>query len=225
MDGLHFAARYEPAAPGLEVGGDWYEVVVREDGKVAAIIGDVAGRGIRAASVMGRVRPALRAYALDGHGPAESIERLDKLMRESERSEMTTVMHVQLDPRTGAAEYVRAGHPPGLLRLPSGEMVELSGEGTPPLGILDGIEYRSHAFEMPPGSLLLLYTDGLIERRTHDLDTSLQRLKDALAEAPMDARACLDWIADRFSADAVPDDVAMLAVAIDQRRGHGAAPV
>ncbi len=75
LEGVEFAALYEPAAEGLEVGGDWYEVVVRDDGTVAAMIGDVAGRGIRAAAVMGRIRPALRAFVLDGYGPAEAVER------------------------------------------------------------------------------------------------------------------------------------------------------
>ncbi len=213
LDGIEFAARYEPAAPGLEVGGDWYEVVLRDDGQVAVIIGDVAGRGIRAASVMGRLRPALRAYVLDAHGPAQATERLDRLMREFERTEMTTVFHLQYDPATGNAEYVRAGHPPGLLRLSDGEVIELGGGGTPPLGILEQMEYRSHAVQVPPGSLLLLYTDGLIERRDDDLANGLARLKWSLARGPEGAAECLDQLAEEFSAEAVPDDVAMLAMA------------
>jgi serine phosphatase RsbU (regulator of sigma subunit) len=214
IEGLEFAARYEPAAPGLEVGGDWYEVVAREDGTVAAIIGDVAGRGIRAASVMGRVRPAHRAYVLDGRGPAESMGRLDRLIKEFDRPEMTTVFHLHFDPASGVAEYVRAGHPPALLRLPGGEVEQLAGEGTPPLGILADLEYAAHRVEIPPGSLLLLYTDGLIERRDHDLGVGLDRLSEALSRAPEGAEDCLEWLAAEFSADAVPDDVAMLAMAV-----------
>jgi PAS domain S-box-containing protein len=220
VEGVQFAARYEPAAPGLEVGGDWYEVVSRPDGTIAVMIGDVAGRGIRAASIMGRVRPALRAYALDGHGPRDAIERLDGLIRESERPEMTTVFHLHYDPNAGRAEYVRAGHPPALLRLADGTVNSLDGAGTPPLGILEGVAYRSHGVDLPPGSLLLLYTDGLIERRGETVEAGLERLKRAFAAAPQDAEACLAHLAEAFSTDAVPDDVAMLAMATASANGR-----
>jgi serine phosphatase RsbU (regulator of sigma subunit) len=213
VDGMEFAVRYEPAAPGLQVGGDWYEVVSREDGRVGLVIGDVAGRGIHAASVMGRVRPALRAYIADGRPPREAIERLDALLKEAERPEMTTVFLLDLDPVSGMAEYVRAGHPPALLRLPDGEVVALAGGGTPPVGILDDLDCCSHSVEVPPGSQLLLYTDGLIERRGESLDVGLERLKELFARAPEDPDRCLANLADDLGADMVPDDVAMLAIA------------
>jgi serine phosphatase RsbU (regulator of sigma subunit) len=214
LEGIELAALYEPAAEGMEVGGDWYEVVVRDDGTVGAMIGDVAGRGIRAAAVMGRIRPALRAFVLDGYGPAEAVERAHRLVRESERPEMTTVFQLQFDPERGTAEYVRAGHPPALLRLPGGDVTELSGGGTPPLGVFDDFEGRSHSVEVPRGSLLLLYTDGLIERRGEDLTAGLARLRDLLARAPAGAEECLQWLAAEVSAEEIPDDVAMLAMAI-----------
>jgi len=163
--------------------------------------------------VMGRIRPALRAYVLDGYGPAEAVERVDRLIKEAGRSEMTTVFQLQFDPGSGAAEYVRAGHPPALLRLPGGEVTELAGAGTPPLGVFDDFQGHSHPAELPPGSLLLLYTDGLIERRGEDLDAGLARLKGLLARAPAGAEECLQWLASEVSADEIPDDVAMLAVA------------
>ena len=215
VEGLSFAARYEPAAPGVEVGGDWYEVVKRDDGCVGVMIGDVAGRGIRAASIMGRVRPALRGFVADGHGPAEAIGRLDELIKENERPELTTVFHLVYDPATGAAEYVRAGHPPALLRLPDGRVEELRGGGSPPVGILDEVEFAVQTAELPPGSLLLLYTDGLIERRGDDLNQSLERLKRNLADAPAAAAACLDRLAAVYGTEEVPDDVAMLAMGVD----------
>ena len=216
MKGARFAARYEPAAPGLEVGGDWYEVIALDDGTVGVTIGDIAGRGIRAASVMGRVRPALRAYVMDGHGPVDSLKRLDRLMKEAEREEMTTVFHLQFDPVAGTAEYVRAGHPPALLRLPDGEVRELAGSGTPPLGVLEEVEYHSHPAELPGGSLLLLYTDGLIERRDADLDAGIARLKEVLVGAPSVAEECLEHLSSEFRADEIPDDVAMLAMSVGE---------
>ena len=219
VDGARFAARYDPAAPGLEVGGDWYEVVALEDGQVAVTIGDVAGRGILAAAVMGRVRPSLRAYALDGLSPAETLERLDRAMRESERPEMSTIFHMRFDPATGKGEYVRAGHPPALIRRPDGSVELLEGKGTPPLGILDDTTCVQHPVELPPGSLLLLYTDGLIERRDAVLDVGLDRLKQALAEGPTDPQECLDSLAASFGAEAIADDVAMLAVLVSNGTG------
>ncbi|HEU4979603.1 MAG TPA: SpoIIE family protein phosphatase [Solirubrobacterales bacterium] len=217
VDGVEFAARYEPAGPGLEVGGDWYEVVVRDDGCVGLMIGDVAGHGIRAAAMMGRLRPALRAYMLDARGPEQAIARLNHLMSELDHSQMTTLFHLQFDPLSGTATYVRAGHPPALLRLPTGHVNELSGGGAPPLGVFEGFDCRPHKVEIPPGSLLVLYTDGLVERRRESLDVGLDRLKRSLARAPAQAERCLDWL---ISADGeeILDDVAMLAMGVGQTR-------
>jgi PAS domain S-box-containing protein len=219
IEGIEFAAHYSPGAEGVEVGGDLYEATVMEDGTVSLTIGDVAGRGIPAAAVMGRVRTALRAYVLDGYAPADVMQRVDRLLRESGDHDMVTVFHLRLDPASGIAEYVRAGHPPALLRLPDGTVQELSGAGTPPIGILSGVDYQAHAVTIPEGSLLLLYTDGLIERPGQDLGKSLEQLKAAVARAPEGAQDLLDALREEFGADEVPDDVAMVAMS---RSANGA---
>ncbi len=211
-EGIEFDVRYRPAGPGIAVGGDWYDIVLLDDGSVALTIGDVAGRGLSAASVMGRIRPALRAYVLDGHGPAEALERLDRLMKESPTPHMVTLFHCHYNQASGSATYVRAGHPPALLRRADGEVAELGGPGTPPLGVLEDVEYREHRVEIPPGSLLLMYTDGLIERRNTSLRHELDRLTGLMAEAPARAAECLDWLEENLGADAVPDDIAMVAM-------------
>ena len=211
-EGIEFDVRYRPTGPGIAVGGDWYDIVVLDDGTVGLTIGDVAGRGLSAASIMGRIRPALRAYVLDGHSPAEALERLDRLMKESPTPHMATLFHLHYDPKSGSARYVRAGHPPALLRRADGETHELSGRGTPPLGVLEDVEYREHLVEIPPGSLLLLYTDGLIERRDTSVRHELDRLIGLMAEAPRGAAECLDWLEENLGVDAVPDDIAMVAM-------------
>ena len=150
--GLEFAARYEPAAPGLEVGGDWYEVVALDDGTVGLTIGDVAGRGIHAASVMGRVRPALRAYVLDGHPPAEAMERLDRLMQGVRAARDDDGLPPPLRPGRPAASSTCA---PATRRRwcacrTAGS--RLAGGGTPPLGILDEFEFRTAPRRVPPAA-------------------------------------------------------------------------
>jgi PAS domain S-box-containing protein len=212
MEGVEIAAHYQPAAPGLEVGGDWYDVVALGEGKAAMTIGDIAGRGIEAAAVMGRVAAALRAYVLDRQPPDETLRGVNRVMREWGGPQMATVLHLQLDLTTGTAQYVRAGHPPGLIRLPDGRVELLEGEGTPPLGTFDELEYRLHTVDVPPGSLILLYTDGLIERSDRNFDVELESLRAGLTEAPGGAAECLQWLAERYNPELIPDDVAMLAV-------------
>jgi serine phosphatase RsbU (regulator of sigma subunit) len=128
--------------------------------------------------------------------------------------EMATIFHLDLDLAAHSARYVRAGHPPALLRLPDGEVVRLAGGGTPPLGILQGVEGVEHEVSMPPGSLLLLFTDGLIERRNEDLIIGLGRVEEALAQAPGDAKGALAELANAFRDEMPGDDVAMLAMAV-----------
>src|SRR5207247_908945 len=129
------AVRYQPAAAGLEVGGDWYDLVESKSGELAIVVGDVAGRGLEAAAVMGKLRTALRAYILDGHSPVAAVERLDALMFDLEEPSMATLVYLTLDPVTRKVEYVRAGHPPPLLRDPRGQVRDLNDEGSPPVGV------------------------------------------------------------------------------------------
>jgi serine phosphatase RsbU (regulator of sigma subunit) len=213
--GIELAARYLPAGPGVEAGGDWYDAIDVGDGILDVIIGDVSGRGIPAASVMGRLRTAVHAYALDRLPPAETAERVDRLLSGLEGEEMATMILLRFDTSNHCAEFVRAGHPPALVREPSGEIFELNGEGgSPPLGLMLQQRRSSGSRELAPGSQVLLYTDGLIERRGEAIDTGVERLKDAFARSSEDLQPCLDSIIESVAEDSASDDVAALLMKV-----------
>jgi hypothetical protein len=214
VDGLTVAARYLPAEAGLEVGGDWYDVVDMGDGRVQLVIGDVGGHGVRAAAVMGRLAIAMHAYAIDGLPVNAVVGGVNKLMGEFEEEEIATVFALSLDPRSGEATYARAGHPPALVRMPDGTVTELSGEGAPPIGWRADLPIAANSASLSPGSTVLLYTDGLIERREYDIDVAIQRLKDAFAAAPDDPQQIVDSLPVKLGAESVPDDIALLAARI-----------
>jgi PAS domain S-box-containing protein len=220
VEGVEIATRYLPAEAGLEVGGDWYDVIETTPGRVDVVIGDVAGRGVHAAAVMGRLALSLRAYLLDGRPIEAAVAGLDQLMRGLDAAQMSTLLALSLDLGGGAARYVRAGHPPGLLRRPDRTIVELEGEVSPPVGILDGASFRVNEAELAPGAMLLLYTDGLIERRRLDLRIGIARLKEAFAAASDDPGAVVEELPTALDAERVPDDIALLAL---RYSGTGAA--
>jgi PAS domain S-box-containing protein len=209
--GVDVAVRYLPAAPGLEVGGDWYDLVTK-DRSLAVVVGDVAGRGVQAAAVMGRLRAALRAYVLDGHPPAAAVARLDAVMEDLEQSSMATLVHLALDVSSGRIDYVSAGHPPPLVRDPEGEVSTLEGGGRPPIGIGWQGSAEPGSFTLERGSTLLLYTDGLVERRAAGVGPGLAELRDALASAPDDAEQCADAIVERVAPPELADDAALVVL-------------
>jgi PAS domain S-box-containing protein len=214
VEGLTVAARYLPAEAGLEVGGDWYDVVDTGDGQVQLVIGDVGGRGVRAAAVMGRLAIALRAYAIDGLPVNAVVGGVNRLMCELKEEEIATVFALSLNPKTGEATYARAGHPPALVRMPDGTVVELSGEGAPPIGWREELPIAVNSASVPPGSTILLYTDGLIERREYDIHVAIERLKSAFASGPAEPAEIVESLPAQFGAERVQDDIALLAARI-----------
>jgi PAS domain S-box-containing protein len=206
------AVRYQPAGGHVEVGGDWYDVVETDSGHVGVVIGDVAGRGLKAASIMGNIRTALRAYILDGHEPAAAVEALNALMEEFEEPAMATLVFVAIDPVARRVEYVRAGHPPPLLRDPRGEVHDLDDQGCPPVGVAARSGFFSRSLDLEPGSVLLLYTDGLVERRGEGIGVGLDRLRRMFAAAPEGVEECADAILDGIGDARLADDAALLAL-------------
>jgi serine phosphatase RsbU (regulator of sigma subunit) len=214
IEGIELAVRYFPAGAGIEAGGDWYDAVDLGDGKLALVIGDVSGRGITAASIMGRLRMAIRAYAVEGHGPAEVAERTDALMQGLDERDMATVFMLTLDTRTGRGEYVRVGHLPALLRHPDGSVDPLYGRGSPPMGTVRDLTVEPERIELEPGSTVLLYTDGLIESRDTPIDEDIRKLSSVLEEAPDELEACLDHVVGALAHPDPFDDVAVLAMRV-----------
>ncbi|MEW2548276.1 fused response regulator/phosphatase [Streptomyces sp. NPDC047002] len=201
------AVRYAPASRHAEIGGDFYEAVRTPTGLVLAV-GDVAGHSLEAAMVMGQVRHALRAYALDGHAPHEIHRRLERILATHDPLTSVTLCTVQVPDGSDVLRIANAGHIPPLLRDPDGTVREITDHG-PLLGLAlpnpEPVEVVA-----APGTDLVLVTDGLIERRDQSLDEGLTRLSDAVATAPKDPEGLCDHLLTTFPPDG-RDDVAILA--------------
>ncbi|MEV5343809.1 SpoIIE family protein phosphatase, partial [Streptomyces sp. NPDC052676] len=176
------AGRYLPGTQGMDVGGDWYDVVGSGDG-VALVIGDVQGHGVQAAATMGQLRSAVRAFALDDRPPDEVLGGVNRLLIDLDPGQFASCCYVRLDPLTGVARIVRAGHPPPLLRHPDGRTRVLDLPGGVVLGVDAHADYPVSELPMAPGALLALYTDGLVERPGGDIDDGITALRLALARA------------------------------------------
>ncbi len=199
------SALYRPAGMTLEVGGDWHDTFALPDGRVAVVIGDVVGRGLGAASAMGQLRSALRALAGAGHGPAVVLGHLDTFVEQVPDARYATVAYAEVDPDGGGVCFASAGHLPPLL-LPRAELF-LDG-GSPPLGVVLPGQPRGQAeLTLAAGEGLLLYTDGLVERRGESLDTGLDRLVAAVRDrAGAQPDELVVALYDELLSDAAGDD-------------------
>jgi GAF domain-containing protein/anti-sigma regulatory factor (Ser/Thr protein kinase) len=213
IPGIETAARYVAGGPGVEVGGDWYDVIQLSGGRIGIAIGDVVGKGERAAALMGHLRSALRAYGTDGRSPAEVMERLNALLLDTGPDQMATVVYVVLDPETGLLRFVNAGHPPPLLASPGSPPSFLEDTRGMPIGALPGAHYVESTATLRPGGLLLLYTDGLVEDRAHSIDVGLDRLRHAVASSRGDLDELCETVLDQaLSGRDAHDDTAVVAV-------------
>ena len=207
LPGLAVAARYVPGSADAEIGGDWFDAVALPDGRLGVAIGDVAGRGLEAASTMGQLRHAMRAYALEHPRPCDVLHQLDHMAAEMEA--VATACYAVLDPRTGEGLLASAGHLPPLV-IDNGNSRFLDSVLGTPLG-LGAKPCREEHFTVPVGGGLLLYTDGLVEERGEPIDAGLARLRAAAHHGDEEPAALCDRVITALGRDAAGDDVAVLA--------------
>ena len=218
--GMSLAARYVPAEEGSAAGGDWYDVIELPDGGVALVIGDVAGHGTEAASVMGQVRMAVRAFSLEGHPPRIVVGHVHDLLRSLyEGEQMVTMLYLVVDTTTWEATMVNAGHPASLLLDAIGGATYLASPIGLPLGLDWSLPYEESIALLRPGSTLVLFTDGLIDRRDIKIEEGLDRLREVAADK---VGLGIDDLCGVLLEDLVPadasDDVAILAARLDPVR-------
>ncbi|KUJ67807.1 phosphatase [Streptomyces albus subsp. albus] len=252
IPGLTVAARYVPTGGGLQVGGDWYDVIDLPSGRTALVIGDVQGHDVRAAGLMGQLRIALRAYAAEGHHPDGVLARASRFLagltesadgEDSYDPRFATCLYAEVDPVAGTLDIARAGHGDPAVRHSDGAMLSRPTAGGLPLGVNPDSDYPTTRIRLDPGETLLMCTDGLIETGGHDLDSGWERIRAVCEEHAAEGTGDLESLADSLVqavhgpashhtigplADRREDDIALLLVSRDSELclvGPGAAPV
>ncbi|WP_369170741.1 SpoIIE family protein phosphatase [Streptomyces sp. R28] len=238
IPGMSVAARYVPTGGGLQVGGDWYDMIPLPGGRFALVIGDVQGHDVRAAGLMGQLRIALRAYASEGHRPDAVLSRASRFLHgmtfgslDEDPSELrfATCLYVEVDPTTGLLDIARAGHPDPAIRMTDGTVLARPTAGGLPLGIDPDADYPTTRITLEPGETMLICTDGLIETGGHDLETGWKRIRAILEEHDGDLESLADALVQAVHgpsshhttgplADRREDDIAVLLLC---REGEG----
>jgi phosphoserine phosphatase RsbU/P len=220
VPGLSLAARYVTGSGAL--GGDWYDVFVLPDGKLGVVVGDVAGSGLEAAVIMGRMRSALRAYVLETPDPATALRMMDRKIQYFEPNAMATVLYGLYTPGTGDFTVSSAGHLPPVLAAPDGQAGLLPLRPDPPIGAAEDPQRRSASVFLPPGALLCCFTDGLVERRGRVLDQGMDTLAATLGKLiatrlaastePVAEDVCAEIMRAMVGSAPAQDDIAVLVL-------------
>lgn len=240
VPGMDLAARYVPTGGGLQVGGDWYDMIPLPGGpsrsrkagagRFALVMGDVQGHDVRAAGLMGQLRIALRAYASEGHRPDAVLSRASRFLHGIVNGSgddgdadlrFATCLYAEVDPRSGILEVARAGHPDPVIRMADGTVLMHPTAGGLPLGIDPDADYPTTRFTLEPGETMMICTDGLIETGGHDLDTGWQRIRTILEQHEGDPEELADALVQAVHgpsshhttgplADRREDDIAVL---------------
>ena len=212
LAGAQIAARYLPGTHEVAVGGDWFDAVELPDDRVGLVVGDVVGKGVHAAASMGQLRNALRAISIERLKPPTALARLDRVASDALETSFATVVYAVVDRNAGVLRFSSAGHPPPIVAYPDGRVEVLEDGRGLPLGTGLGSKYRQSVVELPAGSVVVLYTDGLVERRGRTIDEGIESLVEAVEAAPKDAERLLEHVLETLVAGAErADDVAILA--------------
>lgn len=212
IDGLSVATRYLPGAAGMEVGGDWYDIVPVDASHFVVVVGDVSGRGLRAATIMAELRFAIRAYAADGNAPNEILEKLNRLNRIDSDDQFATVLCARVDLEARTLEVANAGHLNPLLAEGS-ECETIDTEVGVPIGVPGGAAYRTVRLDLHGSSTFIAFTDGLVERRSEPIDASMERLRESVCRDPDEALGdLLDRVLLEFGPDGFEDDTALIGI-------------
>ncbi|WP_142058942.1 SpoIIE family protein phosphatase [Pseudonocardia kunmingensis] len=227
VDGVQVATRYRVGVDGNQVGGDWYDVLDLPDGALGLAIGDVVGHDLIAAAAMGQLRGVLRSYAWDGGPPGLVLDRCDQLVQGLEMAAMATAVYARLEPPGPDGHrllrYANAGHPAPLVVVPDGTLLRLDENRSPMIGAVRSLGRRAGpgraeaVLRCPPGTLLLLYTDGLTDVAGEDADARAELLESTVTALPagVAAEALVDRVLAACSPNRPRDDVALLAVRLD----------
>jgi serine phosphatase RsbU (regulator of sigma subunit) len=212
VSGIELAARYQAGVEGVEIGGDWYDVIEVDDGRLLLVVGDVSGRGVDAATTMARIRYSIRAYAAQGDSPPVILDKVSRLIDIRRDDHFATVLCAWLDVAAGTASIANAGHPPPLLLDGSGARF-LDTDVDAPLGVPVRTTYRSATVDLPRAGTVLLYTDGLFERRGETVDVGHERLRMRAEQvAAGELEVTVTSLLAAMSDGAGGDDTAILGV-------------
>jgi serine phosphatase RsbU (regulator of sigma subunit)/putative methionine-R-sulfoxide reductase with GAF domain len=209
---LTSASRYLPGARGTQIGGDWYDLLSVDGGELVLVVGDVMGRGVQAAAIMGRLSATVRAYAIEGHTPAQVLARLDRVVRGVEGLNFTTCVVGRLDPVARTLVLALAGHPPPLVIDPDGAAQFLQLEPGLPLGV-GGADFVEHTVPLAAGATVMLYTDGLVESPGSSIDEGMARLREVASRPVSSVEEVCDRVLRELGRDGdTADDTAVLAL-------------
>jgi serine phosphatase RsbU (regulator of sigma subunit) len=213
IPGLRVAARSRPADSTIRVGGDWYDVISLPSGDVGLVVGDVVGHDLEAATAMGQLRAALRACAVDEPSPAAVLTRVNRVADLLQVTELTTCLYAVVNPSTRTVRWASAGHLNPLTLEATGHGRLLEGDPGPPIGVADDAVYVDRACRLAPDGTLMLYTDGLVERRSTSITDSLARLQQITGTWGDPERLCDDVLELMLAEDSdVTDDVTVLVL-------------
>jgi serine phosphatase RsbU (regulator of sigma subunit) len=215
--GAATAVQYLPGVKSMHIGGDWYDVIALDDSRMLFVVGDVSGRGVRAAAVMASLRYAVRAYAAEGDGPGTILEKLSRLFTVERDGHFATVLCIQVDVPARQLTIANAGHLPPLIVPPAGTAELVTTDVGVPVGVAHTRPYTTTRASVPPGATLLAYTDGLVERRGESIDSSVERLRATAGARGAEhggspLPAYLEAVVHDLVGDGVDDDTVLLGV-------------